>query len=391
MTTKAAELNEAFRAEEYIELLQGLVRIDSQNPPGKELPAAEFVYRYFEENGIDVSFSWPAPDRPNVKASLKGSRGEGRTMIYNGHLDIVPVGDGWTKPPFGAVIEDGKLYGRGSADMKSGVAAMMYSAVVLKRMGSPFSGELILYFNVDEEFSNLGIKHFLEENITADFAVISEPTDLDACVGHKGVSRYRVQTRGQAGHTAVVKQPDNSIYKMVKLVAALEQLSGRVKQTKHPLLGESSLTVAQFNGGTAPNIVPAHTVIEVDRRLMPGETAESSFDEFMKTLKKVADEGNFVFEAEQYQHLPPSIIEERHELVVAALEAANAVTGKRKVAKAFEASAEASFFAVGKGIPTLIIGPGSLCNAHTADEYVFVEEAVDAARIYVALATKLLG
>lgn len=389
--TSEAELNEAFRAEEYLELLQALVRIDSQNPPGNELAAAEFIYRTFKENGIDVSFSWPAPDRPNVKAVLKGSRGEGRTLIYNGHLDVVPAGAGWTKPPFGAVIEDGKLYGRGSADMKSGVAAMIYAALVLKRTGSPFAGELILYFNVDEEFSNLGIKHFLEEDISADFAVIGEPTDLDACVGHKGVSRYRVQTRGQAGHTAIVKHPDNSIYKMVKLVAALERLADRVKRTKHPLLGESSLTVAQFNGGTAPNIVPAHSVVEVDRRLMPGETAESSFGEFMETLTQVAEAENFEFEAEQYQHLPPYMIEEDHELVAAALEAANAVTGKRKVAKSFEASAEASFFGVGKGIPTLIIGPGSLRQAHTADEYVLVEEAVDAAKIYVALAIKLLG
>ncbi|XID90888.1 M20 family metallopeptidase [Paenibacillaceae bacterium WGS1546] len=389
--TIEGEWNGAFKAEEYLELLRALVRIDSQNPPGNELGAAEFVYRTFKENGIDVSFSWPAPDRPNVKAVLKGSRGEGRTMIYNGHLDVVPVGAGWTKPPFGAVIEDGKLYGRGSADMKSGVAAMIYAALVLKRTGSPFAGELILYFNVDEEFSNLGIKHFLEEDISADFAVIGEPTDLDACVGHKGVSRYRVQTRGRAGHTAVVRDPDNSIYKMVKLVAALEKLAGRVKRTKHPLLGESSLTVAQFNGGTAPNIVPAHSVVEVDRRLMPGETAESSFGEFMDALTEVAEAENFEFEAEQYQHLPPYMIEEDHELVLAALEAVYAVTGKRKVAKPFEASAEASFFGVGKGIPTLIIGPGSLRQAHTADECVVVEEAVDAARIYVALAIKLLG
>jgi len=382
--------NEAFKAEEYIELLQALVRVDSQNPPGKELGAAELVYRVFKEHGFDVSFSWPAPDRPNVKAVLKGSRGEGRKMIYNGHLDVVPVGAGWTKPPFGAVVEDGKLYGRGSADMKSGVAAMIYAAIVLKRLGSPFAGELILYFNVDEEFSNLGIKHFLQKDVSADFAVIGEPTDLDACVGHKGVSRYRVQTRGQSGHTAVVRHPDNSIYKMVKLVAALESLAGRVKTTRHPLLGESSLTVAQFNGGTAPNIVPAHSVVEVDRRLMPGETAESSFGEFMETLKQVAEAEGFEFEAEQYQHLPPYMIEEDHELVIAALEAANAVTGKRKVAKSFEASAEASFFGVGKGIPTLIIGPGSLSQAHTADEHVPVEEAVDAARIYVDIALKIL-
>ncbi|MFC4597274.1 M20 family metallopeptidase [Cohnella hongkongensis] len=389
--TAADVCREPFDPQEYIELLQNLVRIDSQNPPGKELAVADYIYRYFFENGIDVSYSWPAPDRPNVKAVLPGSRGEGRTLLYNGHLDVVPVGEGWTKPPLDAVIEDGKLYGRGAADMKSGVAAMMYAAVVLKRMDSPFSGKLILYFNVDEERSNLGIKHFLQEDVTADFAVISEPTDLDACIGHKGVSRYRVRTRGRAGHTAIVKNPDNSIYKMVKLVAALERLASQVRQTKHSLLGESSLTVAQINGGTAPNIVPADTVIEIDRRLMPGETAESSFGELRRTLAGVAAEGGFDFEAEQYQHLSPYIIDAEHELVRTALEAACSITGENKRAKSFEASAEASFLAVDKGIPTLIMGPGSLSRAHTADEHVLVDEAVNASRIFVALAMKLLG
>jgi succinyl-diaminopimelate desuccinylase len=380
-----------FLSEEYIHLLQALVRIDSQNPPGIELPVAEFIYQYLKEHGIDASFTWPAPDRPNVKAVLKGSRGTGRKLLYNGHLDVVPVGGGWTKPPFGAVIEDGKLFGRGSADMKAGVAAMIYAAVVLKRMGAPFSGELILYFNVDEERSNLGIKHFVKEDITADFAVISEPTDLDACIGHKGVSRYRVQTRGEAGHTAVVRNPDNSIYKMIRLVAALEQLSHQVKLRTHPLLGQSSLTVAQINGGTAPNIVPAHTIIEIDRRLMPGETSDMALAELKETLNRIAAQESFEFEVEQYQHLSPYIIATEHELVQTALATACAITGENKRAKSFEASAEAPFFAVDKGIPTLILGPGSLLQAHTADEFVLVEEAEKSARIYIALAMKLLG
>ena len=385
-----SNIGDHFKSEELIHILKKLVEINSENPPGVEGPVAFYIKQVLYENGIPAELSEAAPKRPNVKAVLKGKK-PGPTVIYNGHLDVVPAGQGWTRHPNGAVIEDGKLYGRGAADMKSGLAAMMYAAIVLKRMGLPLSGTLILYFNVDEERSNIGMKHFLNENFTADYAIISEPTDLDVCIGHKGVARYRLRTFGTAGHTSVVRQPDNAIYKMTKLILALENLSTKIQTRKHPLLGTASLTVTQIIGGTAPNIVPSETIIEIDRRIVPGETEKGVYEEIERTVSEVAQRGQFSYVLEQYLYLPPYIIAEDHPLVSAATSIVNMVTNREKCTKPFIASTEAPFFAVYKEIPTLILGPGSLKQAHTVDEHVEITEVIAAAHVFIILACQLLS
>lgn len=383
-------LDSFFDAEELLPLARRLIQVPSENPPGNERHVALAIQEVLQHNGIASSLTWAGPGRPNLMAELEGS-GPGPTLIYNGHLDVVPAGPNWTEDPFSGLIRNGRLYGRGAADMKSGVAAMIYAAIILKRMGTPFHGKLVLFFNADEENSNLGMKRFLQDEIKADYAVIGEPTGLDVCTSHRGAGRYRVHTYGGTGHTSIVDNGDNSIYRMAKLIPALEKLAAELRQRTHERVGRASLTVAQITGGTAPNIVPSHTVIEIDRRVVPGEQEEEVHRELERTIKDVAAREGFDAVLEPYLYVPPHHIHEEHILAQTALRLAGEVTGRDRRSGSFRATTEAPFFSHYKGIPTIIIGPGSLQQAHTADESVEIRQVVEASRVYIRLASELLN
>lgn len=390
---------DSFHEQELLDIVCELIRIPSENPPGSEEAAARYVLQLLRDEGIEAELQWAAPQRPNVVARLKGTA-EGPSLLYNGHLDVVPAGEGWSEDPFAAVIRGGELIGRGAADMKSGVAAMLYAAILLHRRGCPFAGELILLFNVDEERENVGMRHFLRSGVHADFAVIGEPTDLGICTAHKGVGRYRIRTAGVAGHAAKVLEPDNAIPKMAALISALEPLRSRLKESADPLLGYATLNVTQIKGGTAPNIVPQHCEIEVDRRVIPGETAAQVLEQLKETLNAAAGTsssaglsagtGEVTYEVDDYLFIPASTIPQDHELVQALVEVTGDVLGNPSAIGIFEATCEAPFLSVDLGIPTVIFGPGSLDQAHVKDERVPVRQITDAAKVYMQLAMRLL-
>lgn len=390
---------DSFHEQELLDIVCGLIRIPSENPPGREEAAARYVLQLLRAEGIEAELQWAAPQRPNVVARLKGTA-EGPALLYNGHLDVVPAGEGWSEDPFAAVVQGGELIGRGAADMKSGVAAMLYAAILLHRRGCPFAGELILLFNVDEERENVGMRHFMRSGIHADFAVIGEPTGLGICTAHKGVGRYRIRTSGVAGHAAKVLEPDNAIPKMAALISALEPLRSRLKASADPLLGYATLNVTQIKGGTAPNIVPQHCEIEVDRRVIPGETAAQVLEQLKEALNAAAGTssgaglsagtGEVPYEVDDYLFIPASTIPQDHELVQALVEVTGNVLGNPSAIGIFEATCEAPFLSVDLGIPTVIFGPGSLDQAHVKDERVPVRQITDAAKVYMQLAMRLL-
>lgn len=380
---------DVFDEQELLDITSGLIRCQSVNPPGHEEVAARYIKELLEREGIQAELQWPAPGRANLTAVLTGQR-PGPRLLLNGHLDVVPAGEDWSVDPFAATIKDGFLIGRGAADMKSGVAAMLYAAICLQRSGNPFAGELILFFNADEERVNLGMRHFVEHPIHADYAVIGEPTELDICIAHKGIGRYRVRTSGAAAHAGKVKSPDNAIPKMAALIAGLQPLRSHLQTQSHPILGSPALNVTQIKGGTAPNIIPQSCEIEIDRRLIPGETRERVLKQLNDALTAAAGGSDFDYEIEDYLFLPATLIEEDHPLVLGLADAVQVVRGNTPVVGVFEAFCEAPFLSGDLGIPTVIFGPGSLLQAHVKDEYVPVIEIVQAARIYGNLAIGIL-
>ena len=390
MEENSSSFTNHFQQDELIGILQELISRKSDYPNHTEESVAHYVKKLLNENGIETKLEWVADDRPNLYAELIG-RSPGSTLLYNGHLDVVPAGEGWRDDPFKSVIREGKLYGRGSADMKSGLAAMIYATIILKRMGNPFNGKLILFFNVDEERENLGMRHFLKGNVTADYAIISEPTDLNICIAHKGVARYRLRTKGTPMHAAKVKEgDDNAITNMSFYIKALDKLNKELNKKNDPLLGNASLVVSQIKGGTAINIVPGHCEIEIDRRLLGGETKEEARAEIENALNNFVKDNNVDFELENYLFLPATNISRNHVLVERLEEVVDELCENQSSVATFDATCEAPFLSVYKGIPTVICGPGSIDQAHVVDEFVEVQQVIEASKIFTGLALKIL-
>lgn len=380
--------SDIFNEEEQIDILKTLIRIPSESPGNLEEQLALEIKNILNKEGIPSYLKYVDKKRTNVYAILEGKL-EGKTLLYNGHLDTVPAGENWTYGAFSAYEDkEGYIYGRGAADMKSGVAAMLYAAICLKRMGYPKKGKLILFFNADEEATNLGMKQFLEENITANYAIISEPTDLDVNIGHKGASRYLLKTIGRAGHASAIENPDNAIEKMNQLLSILFQYSRDIKiEKRHDFLGSARSNVTVIKGGVAANIIPDKCTAVIDRRVLPGETRESILKEYKELFFKKAK--NIDYEIENTTFLASSLINENHILPQTVFEIAKEHKQNVKI-KAFEATCEAPFFSVEKNIPTVIYGPGTLKQAHVVDEKVHRSQVITAGKDFIKICISLL-
>lgn len=379
-----------FDEAELLAIFKQLIEKKSDFPNDTEEDVAKYVQHILQENGIEAKLDWVADGRPNVLAEIKGKK-PGKTLLYNGHLDVVPATEDWATNPYEAVQRNGKIYGRGTSDMKSGVAAMIYAAIVLKRMGSPFVGTLKLFFNVDEERENAGMRHFLQSDVTAHYAVISEPTELAVHIAHKGIARFRVRTFGEAKHAGKVTQNEsNAISHMMELIVALEEKNEQLMEKRDDVLGHASLTVTKITGGTAINIVPDMCEIEIDRRLLSGETEEQVTSDIETIIQEVANREAFSYEIDPYLFIPATQIEREHPFVKELSSVVEHVLQSRAEIGVFEASCEAPFLSVYKQIPTIICGPGSLNEAHRVNESVEIAEVIDASKIFIRLARKLL-
>jgi acetylornithine deacetylase/succinyl-diaminopimelate desuccinylase family protein len=358
-------------ARELTELLTGLVARRSDFPHATEAACCHYVAGVLEREGIPCRLVEAAPDRPNLYATLEGGE-PGPTVVLNGHFDVVPAGEAeWSHPPFDPVVRDGCLFGRGAADMKAGLASCLYALIALKRAGAVFPGRVILFFNVDEERTNLGMAQFLTETWPADFAVVAEPTENQLHIGHRGVARFFVRTRGRPEHIGRAEAPDNAIEKMAPLVTALTGYCKALSDHRHPFLGTASGGVTMIGGGSAANVVPSFCEITVDRRLLPGETEDGVSAEF----RAVLDSCGVGYELEVESWVSASLVAADLAMVQKLRGAALAAGCGAEIAP-FPATCEAPYFTEDKGIPAVIFGPGSITQAHVVDEFVRLEEVL---------------
>ncbi len=372
-------MNESFRLSRLI--LEKLVATDTSNPPGSEQPAAEYLAEFLTACGFACVMQTIDAGRVNLIAELR--RGAGPSLLYNGHLDVVPACGNWNFPPFRLTQRDGKLYGRGSCDMKSGVAAMCAAAAYMAK--TPFSGTLKLLFVADEERGNLGAHTYLQHYEKSDYTVIGEPTNLHVAVAHRGICRNYVTFFGKAKHAALVRDAGHSSVLMAaKAVLALEELNQNLERRSHPILPSPSVAVTQLEGYEGENIIPARVRLLTDFRIHPGTTLEEAQETIRKTLQKAGLED---FAVENHFFLPGGQIDEHDPFVTACCRIAAEISGQAEAPQAFGASCEQCFF---QGKPTLICGPGSMEQAHTADEYVQEEQLYRAVEFYIRLAQTIL-
>jgi succinyl-diaminopimelate desuccinylase len=403
---------------ELVEFLQELVRIPTENPPGTNYPeCAGAIGRKMEEEGLTVQYiEVPgellpvlAPHgeglpRPSVVGRLTGRR-DRPLLHFTGHYDVVPAGEGWSVEPYAGTIRDGKIYGRGASDQKSGIAAQIFAIKALRKAGLELDGTIVSSATPDEEtggFAGLGYlvdRGFLSRENT-DFCVITECLDADRiCLGHRGTLWLEVETRGRQSHGSMPSEGVNAIDKMLDLLQAirLEILPGLEPVSRHPVMPpecrQSTLTVTMIQAGTKVNVVPASCRASIDWRLIPEQSvaaAKESLEALCRRMKKL-DPG-FMCEVREIMSVEPTLVPGDTD-VVRAFQTAGGICLGRPMAFSVSPGSDDQKFVVQKaGLDQCIVyGPGPLVVAHKADEFQPIDDLLTGTKIMALAAWKLVG
>ena len=370
-------------AGDAISLARALVATPSVNPELEEGGAGEqevanLVAGWLEGWGVSVQVSEPSPGRFNVLGRI-GKAGTGKVLLLNGHLDTVGIA-GMTVDPFGVRIEDGRLWGRGSCDMKGGVAAILAAAALLQR-NKPEYGTIYVALTADEENASVGIQAFLEDGLWADGAIVCEPTGLTIMPAHKGFVWIEALFAGNAAHGSRSDIGVDAIEHAAQYLIRVADLRRKLESRQaHPLLGHGSIHAGTITGGSAPSIYPASCKVVLERRTLPGEDITAIMEEFQSALRDLEREV-----PELSAHLKHTLIRSATEVEAGSMliERLAKVCNSEKVNPlklGMTAWVEASFLNEA-GIPAICFGPGSIGQAHSDDEWIRVEEIEQCASV----------
>ncbi|MBB5032059.1 M20 family metallopeptidase [Prosthecobacter vanneervenii] len=374
-----------------LQTLADLVRINSINSsyeggPG-EAEAAAYVRKFFEQRGIEVWEQEVFPGRNNVIARIPG-RDSTRRLVFEAHMDTVSI-KGMTIDPFDPVVRDGKMHGRGSVDDKAGLAAMMHAVADIHASGELPPCEVWMAAVVDEEYSFRGVVK-LCEGLKADAAVVAEPTEFRCVIASKGVLRWRIKTKGKAAHSSKPHLGINAITAMARVVLALNEDHARMQPAAHPLLGPGTCNVGVINGGVQVNFVPDEALIEIDRRLLPGEEVPQVLAHYQVLLDALMKQHpDVVAEMEEPMLQDWAFQTDAGEPLVQLARTLLGEMGRNDEVCGVPFGSDASKFSR-MGIPTILFGPGSIDQAHAAVEYVECAEVEKALAFYTEVARRFV-
>ena len=382
---------EAVDPDEVLWIARALIAAPSENPGGTEDEAARVAADVLAAIGADPQTLRSDEGRPSVIGTM-GSQAR-PSLAWNGHLDVVPAGDleTWPHPPWGGIVDGGRLIGRGACDMKGAIAAAIAAGAAIRRAGVDLDGTLHYHLAADEEVGGIhGTKVMRDRGLLdQDACIVGEPSELQIGLAQRGGAWFTVTAHGTAAHGS---QPDRGVNAITSMARFVLRASEVLPDREHPLVGRPSVNVALIEGGHAPNAVPDHCVVDVDRRVIPGETfpeIEAGFTGLIARLREEHPELRLDASCREWT-LPA---EAAPDSTIARLCRA-AVTqerGSEPVDVGFTGITDARFYINDGAIPSVILGPGSLLDAHTAGEFVPTEELVAAARIYVRVFVRFLG
>ena len=373
---------------EVLATLQEVVAIESVNPglPGGqrgESAMVEYISDFLRTAGMACKTREVLPGRSNLIGTLEGLNRQ-RVLLFECHLDTASVGV-MTIPPFEPHIRDGLLYGRGSCDTKAGGVAMIHAMKRLKESGQKPPCTIRFAGAVDEEYLFRGALN-LAATVNSEAVVVAEPTDLAVIRAHKGLARFRIRVKGVAAHSSKPHLGVNAIVKMARLITDIErEILPSLQQEDHPLTGGPTLNIGVIQGGDQVNFVPHECVVEVDRRTIPGETPPETLAAFQEVLARARAADPELKVSLEEPYLVDSAMEtpEDSPVVQVASEAARAVLGNSTIA-GVPYGTDASKFTV-VGTPAIVLGPGSIDQAHGAVEWVECEQVLQATEIYQSM------
>lgn len=405
--------------EELVTFLSDMVKVPTENPPGRYYKeCAQLIGEKMREFGHEVNYVEIPPERlhelaphgnglprVNVVGRIKGEK-EKPLLHFNGHYDVVPAGGNWTVDPFGGVVKDGKIYGRGASDQKSGIAAQVFAIEAIRREGISLLGTVESSATPDEESGGqAGVGYLVERGVISkdktDYCVITECLDYDKiCIGHRGTLWFEVKTKGKMCHGSMPVLGINAIEKMVTVINAFNaKIRPKIEaiNTAYPVMPpearQSSLTVTVINGGAKVNVVPDECAAQFDWRLVPEQDVSNSYAELLSCLEEIKrSDPTFQYEVSKIMETEPTIVPTDTSVVKAFLAAGKAVLGREPDFSVSPGSDDQKYVVHKAGIDQCIVyGPGPLSLAHKIDEYVEVEHLAKATKIMAIGALSLLG
>jgi len=393
---------------EHVAILADLVRRPSVNPMGRNVSGPDYlegrVTDYLVQRCMAAGLRWVrqpvSPGRDNVLARLEATVPNAPTVLWDAHQDTVPV-DGMAIDPFMPFVREGRLYGRGSCDVKGGMAAMLVALDRLRTNNQPRLAHIVFTATVNEEFGFSGAKAIASlwttpaaaltppDQAARDLlggppaaAVVAEPTELDIVTQHKGAVRWRMRVHGVACHSAFPEQGDNAIYPAGRAIGAIESLAKELL-TRHPdhPCGPPTLNLGTIHGGMGVNLVPDLVVFELDRRVVPGESPQAARDEVIARIAAACGSARIEHDEPFLESagLPAMADQTWFDRLTVAADRRGVAS--RQIAARY--GTNASVFAAA-GVPSLVFGPGSIAQAHTADEWIELSQVDTAADILAA-------
>jgi acetylornithine deacetylase/succinyl-diaminopimelate desuccinylase-like protein len=350
-----------------VELLQTLVRIPSVNPHGHpgtagvgEKRLAEWLADYLRSLGAVAELREVLPDRPNIVARWPGDRPGKPRILFAPHTDTVSVA-GMAIDPFSGELRDGKIWGRGASDTKGPMAAMLWALREYRDRLAGLSHEIWFAGLISEEAAQHGSRALAAEE-HFDFVIVGEPTGLNVVHTHKGSAFLNLKTHGKAGHAARPELGENAIVKMLDVLQVVRtELAAEFAAQTHPVLGNSTLSIGTIQGGSKTNIIPDSCEVSVDMRFVPSHFQPGLISGLRRRLRDACPDVEVSADA-----APPLYTDPSHPLIAKLCECGAKLVGAPWFC-------DACFFSE-KGMPSIAIGPGSIAQAHTVDEYLAVED-----------------
>ncbi|GAA1336832.1 M20 family metallopeptidase [Arthrobacter roseus] len=375
------------RQEDLVSLTCDLITAGGENPGGTEARRVAVLQAACQAAGLDVALQEVTPERSNLIATLPG--GEGPPLMFLGHSDVVPAGDGWDHPAFEPILKGGRIFGRGSTDMLGGLAAVVLALRAIGESGARPPRPLQLVCTVDEEDLGLGIRHFTAGNVQAAACIVAEPTNLETVIGCRGDSYLEVRVTGRSAHSGRPEDGANAVDAASRILELVRADDARLRSQPDELLGSGTWSVGRIAGGEGTSMVAAECVAWIDRRLMPGEDAQFIVAALMRQVGEAGITGEGIaVEIDVTMEMPGFRTRAEAPLVQCALGAVSDVGWPGGVG-GWTAGCDGGFIARDHGIPTIVLGPGEINEqAHQVNESVSVQQLHAAAQVYALLALR---
>ena len=388
---KHLELLNKINYTESVDLCSNLIRFRTVNPPGSELEIVEYISDILHRAGISCEIVNHSLGRASLIARLESTKEE-PSIVFCGHLDVVPEGEEkWLYDPYSGKYVDGKIWGRGSSDMKSGIAAMILAAKSLALNNIELKGDLILAFTADEEVDQFGAKELVKslDKAPVQAIVIPEPSNNRVFIAEKGQLWLEVTTYGMAAHGSMPYLGKNAITMMMMFLDELLKL--KIPYNEHPLLGGFTNNIGTIQGGMRTNIVPDRCIVTLDQRTVPGQDSNQIIGQINRLIEDLSThQPSFSASLRVITDLCPIETDPQTPFVQGFCNVVNAITGISSIPEGVPYTTDAAILVPPLKSAMVICGPGNPNLAHQPNEFVELEKLLNSVKILTLTAAELL-